>query len=227
MKSKWLIVVGLLVFAGLALWFDLPSFLNLERAKSLQNTLGVYRESSPVLLSFAYMAAYVVVAGFSIPGATVLTLLGGALFGLWWGGILVAIGATLGASVAFLMARFILGDAIAGRYQDKLEKFNSGVSQNAMSYILFLRLVPVFPFFVINVVLGLTRMKFWVFFAGSFVGMLPGILVYTNAGTQLATIQSLGDIVTPGVLGAFVLLGGFALIPVFYQIWVKGARRGH
>jgi uncharacterized membrane protein YdjX (TVP38/TMEM64 family) len=158
-----------------------------------------------------------VVVGLSLPGATILTLCAGAIFGSVSGTLVVNVGATLGATLAFLAARFILRDWVEKKFGEKLQPFNEGFSKNAINYILFLRLVPLFPFFLVNLMSGLTKVKLPIYFLGTMVGILPGSFVYANAGSNLAQINSLSDIASPGVLGAFALLGIFALIPSIYK----------
>ena len=149
--------------------------------------------------------------------AAVLTLSAGAIFGSVLGTFLVNIGATLGATAAFLSARFIFRDWVENQFSDKLEFINNGISDNATSYLLFLRLVPLFPFFLVNLVLGVTQVRLSIYFLSTMVGILPGSFVYANAGSNLARINTISDIASPEIFGAFVLLGIFALIPAVYR----------
>jgi len=222
--TKLFFLVLILGLFGAVFYFDLHHFLTLETVKGYQATVDRIYRDAPLLVAGAYVASYVLSAAISIPGATVLTLMGGAIFGAWVAMILVAVGATLGASLAFLCARFIFRDALESKYANRLAVFNKELEKNAFQYMLFLRLVPLFPFFLINLVMGLTRVSLKVFFIASFVGMIPGILVYSNAGEQLGSIESLKDVASPKVLLAFVLLGCFALVPVIYKKYKK--RRG-
>ena len=153
----------------------------------------------------------------SLPGATILTLAAGAIFGSALGTLIVNIGATSGATVAFLVARFILRDWVENKFSDKLEPINKGISENAISYLLFLRLVPLFPFFLVNLASGVTQVRLSIYFLSTMIGIMPGSFIYANAGSNLARIETVSDIVSPGVLGALVLLGIFALIPVLYH----------
>ena len=166
---------------------------------------------------FGFIAVYIVTVALSLPGATILTLTAGALFGPWVGMAVVNVGATVGATLAFLAARFLLRDWVEQKFGEKLKPFNDGFSQNAINYILFLRLVPLFPFFLVNLASGLTQVRLSVYFFGTMFGIMPGSLVYCNAGSNLASINSLKDIASPGMLGAFALLGLFALIPTLYK----------
>jgi len=213
-----ILILGL--FAAI-FYFDLHHFFTLESIKGYQAAVDRLYENRPLLVAGGFVAAYLLTAAMSIPGATVLTLMGGAIFGALFAMVLVAIGATLGATVAFLSARFIFREALESKYATRLAVFNKELEKNAMQYLLFLRLIPLFPFFLINIIMGLTRIPLKVFFVGSFIGMIPGILVYANAGEQLASIESLKDVGSPKVLFAFVLLGCFALVPVIYKKFKK------
>ena len=164
-----------------------------------------------------FIAIYIAAVAFLLPGATILTLAGGAIFGPWVGTLAVNVGATVGATLAFLVARFLLRDLVEQRFGDRLKPFNVGFSNNAVNYILFLRLVPLFPFFLVNLVSGLTQVPIRIYIFGTMFGTLPGTFVYTNAGSNLASIETLGDIASPGVISALVLLGLFALIPTAYN----------
>ena len=156
-----------------------------------------------------FFVIYVLVTAFSLPGAAVMTLVGGALFGLGWGLLLVSFASTIGASLAFLIARSLLRDWVQRRFAGYLTAINQGVEKQGGFYLFTLRLVPVFPFFVINLVMALTPIKLWTFYWVSQIGMLAGTAVYVNAGTQLAQLQSLSGILSPALLGSFILLGLF------------------
>ncbi|MFT5170805.1 MAG: putative membrane protein YdjX (TVP38/TMEM64 family) [Candidatus Marinamargulisbacteria bacterium] len=212
------VLVGLiLALVGLIHYFGLHSYLTLAQLKLQQDSLQVIYGNNKILFIAAYMAIYIISTGLSIPGATILTLAGGALFGSFLGTGIIVLSATLGASLAFLAARFLFRESLESRYASNLKKFNTGVEENAWNYLLFLRLIPLFPFFLINIVLGLTRIDLRVFFIGSFFGMLPGTFVYANAGYHLSKISSVKDITSPELLGAFLLLGVFALVPIVYK----------
>jgi uncharacterized membrane protein YdjX (TVP38/TMEM64 family) len=159
-----------------------------------------------------FFVAYVAVTGLSLPGAAVMTLAGGAVFGLFWGLLLVSFASSLGATLAFLASRFLLRDWVQQRFGDRLRAINAGIEKEGGFYLFTLRLVPVFPFFVINLLMGLTPIKTRTFYWVSQIGMLAGTLVYVNAGTQLARIDSLAGILSPALLGSFVLLGLFPLL---------------
>ncbi|MDP6809084.1 MAG: TVP38/TMEM64 family protein, partial [Desulfobacterales bacterium] len=205
----------LLTFVGVGIVlfyvFDLQQYLSLESLKSNREELdAVYHENS-VAVIFSFIGIYFLVVALSLPGATILTLAGGAVFGSVSGMLIVNIGATLGATAAFLAARFILRDWVEKKFGDKLEPFNKGFSKNAINYLLFLRLVPLFPFFLVNLVSGLTKVRLPVYFFGTMFGVMPGSFVYANAGSNLARINSISDIASVEVLGALALLGVFAL----------------
>ncbi|MFQ5449430.1 MAG: TVP38/TMEM64 family protein [Nitrospinaceae bacterium] len=217
MKKKLSLLVLFAVGIGLFYYFDLGQYLTLEGLKENKERLDLFYRENTVLTIFGFIGVYIAVVALSLPGATLLTLTGGAIFGSVMGTLIVNVGATLGATLAFLVARFLLRDWVERKYGDKLKPFNEGFSKNALNYLLFLRLVPLFPFFLINLVSGLTRLRLPVYFFGTMFGILPGSFVYANAGSQLASIDSLSDIASPGVLGAFALLGLFALIPTLYK----------
>ncbi|HEY1057120.1 MAG TPA: FAD-dependent oxidoreductase [Limnobacter sp.] len=209
MKKILLLAIAAALVAVFA--FDLQNLLTLD---SLKNSLGDFRRfqaESPWLVSGIYFAIYVVVTAFSIPGAAVMTLAGGALFGLWQGLLLVSFASTVGATLAFLGARYFLRDSVQAKFGNRLNAINAGVEKEGAFYLFTLRLVPVFPFFLINLLMGLTQMKAWTFFWVSQLGMFAGTVVYVNAGTELAKITSLSGILSPGLIASFVVLGFFPL----------------
>lgn len=208
------IVLLVLVTALLAAFFvfDLGRFFTLEALKASQEQFSAQYAATPVLVMGAYFVIYVVVTALSLPGAAVMTLAGGALFGLATGTLLVSFASSLGATLAFLVARFVLRDSVQNRFGNRLAAINAGIEKDGAFYLFTLRLVPVFPFFVINLLMGLTLIRIWTFYWVSQVGMLAGTLVYVNAGTQLARIDSLSGILSPGLLASFALLGVFPLI---------------
>ncbi|HEX4916617.1 MAG TPA: FAD-dependent oxidoreductase [Limnobacter sp.] len=207
------IVLLLLLAAVVAVFaFDLHTLLTLESLKASLADFRAFQAESPGLVIGVYFAAYVVVTAFSIPGAAVMTLAGGALFGLLQGLIIVSFASTLGATLAFLGARYLLRDSVQAKFGARLKAINAGVEKEGAFYLFTLRLVPVFPFFLINLLMGLTSMKAFTFFWVSQLGMLAGTAVYVNAGTELANINSLSGILSPGLLLSFVLLGFFPLI---------------
>lgn len=209
-KSAFLIVIATLI--AIFFTFDLAQYLSLEYLQAQRKELVNFRDANALLATGAFFVIYVVATALSIPGALVLTLASGAIFGLVWGVILVSFASTVGASGAFLTARYVLRDSIEAKYGERLKKINAGVEKDGAFYLFTLRLIPLVPFFLINLLLGLTGMKMRNFFWVSQLGMLPATIVYVNAGTQIAQIKSLGGILSPGLIGAFVLLGIFPFI---------------
>ena len=192
--------------------FDLGQYLNLQALKTQQAAIADYQAQHPVQVVGLYFIVYVLTTALSFPGAALLTLAGGAIFGLLWGTVIVSFASTLGATLAFLMSRFLLRDWVSQRFGQRLEAIDNGVKREGAFYLFTLRLVPVFPFFLVNLLFGLTAMKARTFFWVSQIGMLAGTLVYVNAGTQLAKLDSLSGILSPALLGSFVLLGIFPLV---------------
>ncbi|MET0064632.1 MAG: FAD-dependent oxidoreductase, partial [Candidatus Thiodiazotropha endolucinida] len=205
-----LLVVALLVFAFFL--FDLDKVLTLDYLKSQRDGIISWKDSNPLLATVVFFIVYVAVTALSLPGAAVMTLAIGAVFGLLWGLVLVSFASTIGATLAFLIARFLLKDTVQDRYGDRLKAINEGMRKDGAFYLFTLRLVPIFPFFVINLLMGLTPIRTWTFYWVSQVGMLAGTVVYVNAGTQLATLDSASGILSPGLIGSFVLLGLFPLL---------------
>ena len=211
-KGKIAVVALIVVFVAAFLAFDLGRYLDLEYLKSRQADIDALYREYPVASLAAYFAAYVAITGLSLPGAAILTLAGGAVFGLLWGSIAVSFASTLGATVAFMVSRYLLRDGIQRRYGDRLKAINAGVERDGAFYLFTMRLVPAFPFFVVNLVMGLTPMRTLTFALVSQLGMLPGTIVFVNAGTQLARIDSLQGILSPALIGSFVLLGIFPFV---------------
>ena len=210
-KGRFLLVAVLLVLVGTFFVFDLGRFFSLEFFKSQQAAIGAYHTANPLKTAAIYFLIYVAVTGLSLPGALVMTLAGGAIFGLLWGTILVSFASTIGATLAFVASRFLLRDSIQNRYSDHLRSVNEGIEKDGAFYLFTLRLVPLFPFFIINLVMGLAPIRAVAFAVVSQLGMFPGTLVYVNAGTQIAKIDSLSGILSPGLLLSFALLGLFPL----------------
>ena len=225
MHSKRLLILAVLL-AAIALFFalDLGQYLTLEAFKTRQAEIEAWRAANPWLAAGVFFAVYVAVTALSLPGAAVMTLAVGAVFGLLWGTLLVSFASTIGATLAFLVSRFLLRDWVQARFGERLRAVNAGVEKDGAFYLFTLRLVPLFPFFVINLVMGLTPMRARTFYWVSQLGMLAGTVVYVNAGTQLAQIDSPAGILSPGLLGAFVLLGVFPLIARKAVDWVRARR---
>ncbi|HEU0199842.1 MAG TPA: FAD-dependent oxidoreductase, partial [Burkholderiaceae bacterium] len=192
--------------------FDLGRFFSLEYLKSQQAAITAFYETHRWQALAAYFVIYVAVTALSLPGAAIMTLAGGALFGLVTGTIVVSFASSLGATLAMLAARFVLRDSVQNKFGDTLKAINAGIERDGPFYLFALRLVPLFPFFAINLLMGLTKIRAWTFYWVSQLGMLAGTIVYVNLGTQLAQIDSLRGVLSPTLLGSFVLLGLFPLI---------------
>ena len=210
--SRILIVLLIAALVAVFFGFDLGQYLSFDYLKSRQSALASFYADHQMMSMAIYMAIYILVAALSLPGAAVMTLAGGAIFGFWYGLVLVSFASTIGATLAFLVARFLLKDMVQKKFGDRLKTVNHGVEKDGAFYLFTLRLVPVFPFFVINLVMGLTPIRTGVFYAVSQIGMLAGTAVYVNAGTQLAQIDSLSGILSPDLVFSFALLGIFPLI---------------
>lgn len=222
---KKIALVAVLVAAIIGFfYFDLNTYLTLDGLKGSLDTFTQQIEENPLVSIGVFFAIYVAVTALSLPGAAILTLAAGALFGLVQGFIIVSFASSVGATVAFLVARFILRDTVRKRFGEKLKKIDEGVEKQGAFYLFTLRLVPVFPFFLINLLMGLTSIKTWTFYWVSQVGMLAGTVVYVNAGTQLAQIDSLSGIVSPGLILSFVLLGIFPWIAKAIVAFVERRR---
>jgi uncharacterized membrane protein YdjX (TVP38/TMEM64 family) len=210
----------LLIMAGLITLFfsaDLGKYLTLEALKENRQTFAYFYETHRVATVGIFMVAYIAQTALSLPGAAILSLAAGALFGAVMGTIYTNIAATIGATLAFLVTRYLFHDSIQNKFGSKLSRLNVELEKRGLSYLLFLRLVPVFPFFLINLAAGLTKLPLRTFFFGTMIGIIPGGFVYCNAGASLASITGMDDIASPRLLGSFALLGLFALMPVFYS----------
>ena len=192
--------------------FDLQQYLTLQYLKSSKTLFISYYEQNPILVLGSYFLGYVVMTAFSLPGAVWMTLGGGAFFGLLTGTVTVSFASTIGATLAMLISRFILRDWAQGRFGKQMQTINSGIQKDGGFYLFTLRLLPIVPFFIINLGMGLTPLRTFTFYWVSQLGMLPGTLVYINAGSELAKIEAIGDILSPTLIGSFVLLGIFPLL---------------
>ncbi len=211
-RNKLLLVVAVIAAVVAFFAFDLDRFLSLDYLKGQQTALAQFYAANRVQTIALYLLLYVAVTALSLPGAVILTLAGGALFGFWTGLVVVSFASSLGALAAMLAARFVLRDSVQAKFGEKLAAINAGVEKEGAFYLFALRLVPLFPFFIINLLMGLTRIRAWTFYWVSQLGMLAGTAVYVNVGTQLAQVDSLGGVLSPTLLGSFVLLGLFPLI---------------
>ncbi|MEP3350057.1 MAG: FAD-dependent oxidoreductase [Marinomonas sp.] len=211
MKKIGLLVI-IAVLAAVFFYFDLHKLLTLDGLKSGLDTFEAWRAESPLLISGAFLVLYVIVTALSLPGAAIMTLAAGALFGLGWGLLIVSFASSIGATLAFLVSRYLLQDMVQKRFGDRLKAFNEGIEKEGAFYLFTLRLVPIFPFFLINLLMGLTTIRAFTFYWASQLGMLAGTFVFVNAGTQLGQLESLSGILSPPLLLSFVLLGVFPLI---------------
>jgi len=212
LMTRLIIVSVIVLLVVLFFVFDLGQYFTLSRLKERQQEFNqFYQENTFTTLAF-YMGTYILVTALSLPGAAVMTLAGGALFGFWVGTIVVSFASTIGATLAFLVSRFLLRDWVQNKFGNRLRKINDGIQRDGAFYLFTLRLVPIFPFFVINLAMGLTPIRTLVYYVVSQIGMLPGTMVYVNAGTQLAEIQSPGGILSMDLLLSFALLGAFPWI---------------
>ncbi len=213
MNRKRLIVLAVVIVAIVVFFASgANEALTLDNLKARQAQFQAWFAQDPVLVAGAFFAIYVVMAALSLPGAALLTLLAGALFGLGWGLLIVSFASAIGATLAFLIARWLARTPIERRFSRQLEGINRGIRQEGAFYLFTLRLVPIFPFFVINLVMGLTRLRVSTFYWVSQLGMLPGTLVYVNAGQELGELKRLNGILSPGLILSFALLGLFPLL---------------
>ena len=213
MKSGKLILILVLTgVVGAFIYLDGNQYLTLEYLKSEQDALANAVQANPVRAAIIFFAIYLAVTAASLPGAAIMTLAGGAVFGFWWALVLISFASTIGATLAMLLARFIFRDQVRKRFDRQLQRIDEGVEKEGAFYLFTLRLVPIVPFFVINLAMGLTKISAPLFFIVSQVGMFAGTIVYVNAGTQLAKIDSLSDILSPALISSFILLGLFPLI---------------
>ena len=212
LDKRWWFVIAVSGLVATFYALDLGRFLNLATIKNIQADLEAWRAAQPLLAGLIFFLGYVIAVASSLPGAALMTLAAGAVFGLGWGTLIVSFASTIGATLAFLASRWLFGGWVQARFGARLETLNAGLSKDGGLYLFTLRLVPLFPFFVINLAMGLTAIRPWTFYWVSQLGMLAGTLLYVNAGTQLAEIDSLDGIVSPGLLGSMALLGVLPLI---------------
>ncbi len=215
--GRMVIAAVIAVAIGAFLYFDLGQYLSLDALKQNRDQLLAFTESNYAASVAIFILTYIVVTGLSLPGAVILTLAGGFVFGGVIGTLFVNLGATTGATLAFLAARYLLRDWVEQKFGRWIEPVQQGFAKNAFSYLLTLRLIPLFPFFVVNLVSGLTRVNVGTYVAATAIGIIPGSFVYAYAGRQLGTINSLKEIASPNVIGAFLLLGLLALAPIVYR----------
>ena len=222
--SRWIALVVVVSLIGAFFQYDLGNYLTLENIKSEQEALRGLVDTNPAEFIAGYFFIYVAVTALSIPGAAVMTLVAGALFGLWWGLLIVSFASTIGATLAMVIARWLFKQEVENRLKNQISTINKGIEKDGAFYLFTLRLVPAFPFFAINLAMALTSMNVITFFLVSQVGMLAGTFVFVNAGTELAQVKNLSDVLSAGLLMSFVLLGVFPLLAKWFVDWVKAQR---
>ena len=204
-------VLALVLIGAIAAYFifDLGQYLSLDNFKASQADIVAAKDANPALYIAGFFLLYVAVTGLSIPGAAIMTLVAGALFGVVVGTLIVSFASTMGATLAFLSSRYLLRDWVQGKFGERLRAVDDGLEKDGAFYLFTLRLIPVFPFFVINLLMGLTRIKTGTFFWVSQIGMLPATIVFVNAGTQISRIDSTAGLLSPTLIASFVALALF------------------
>ena len=223
-RNKFVLLLVIVLAVAVFFAFDLGRFFDLAFIKAQQSVIEVYRQDHPLLAAGLFFVIYVAVTGLSLPGAAIMTLAGGAIFGLAWGTLIISFASSIGATLAFLASRLLFRDLVQRRFGDKLRAINHGMAREGAFYLFALRLVPIFPFFIINLLMGLTPIRTWTFYWVSQVGMLAATLVYVNAGTQLAQVADVGGILSPALLGSFALLAVFPLLAKRGVAWLEARK---
>ncbi len=221
-KIALLAVVGSFVVAFF--FFDLGQYLSVEFLKSKQAGLNQYYVQNPIIVIGVFAAIYIACTGASVPVATPFTVLAGAIFGTLIGTVIVSFASSIGATIAFLVSRFLFSDIVESKFGDRLENIQAGIEKEGAFYVFGLRLVPIFPFVVLNSLLGLTKIKTWTFYWASQLGMLAGTIVYVNAGSQLANIESFADIASPALIASFVALGLLPIVSKYTLNFLKNKK---
>lgn len=224
MIKKAILVLVLISAIAAYFVFDLGQILSLESFKASQADIVAAKDANPVLYMSGFFILYVAVTGLSIPGAAIMSLVAGALFGVVAGTVIVSFASTIGATLAFLSARFVLRDWVQGKFGERLRAIDDGLEKDGAFYLFTLRLIPVFPFFVINLLMGLTRIKTRTFFWVSQLGMLPATVVFVNAGTQISRIDSTAGLLSPTLIASFVALALFPWVAKGIVALVKRSR---
>ena len=220
------ILAVVVVLIGVFFAFGLGDYLSLEYLQASRAHAVAQVQQAPLLTSLSFFAVYVLVTGLSLPGAAVMTLAAGAIFGVVWGVALASFASSVGATIAFLLARSLLREWVERRFGNYLAPINAGLQSEGIFYLFSIRMVPVFPFFVVNLLMGLTQIGVVAFYCVSQIGMLAGTVVFVFAGTQLAQIHSLGDVLSPGLMIALTLLGVFPLVARKLLAFVAQRRAG-
>ncbi|MEQ1550931.1 TVP38/TMEM64 family protein [Sphingorhabdus sp.] len=211
--NKRIALLALLAAAIAAyFWFDLGQYLSLDAFKAQQAQIIAAKDANPLLYIGGFFLIYVIVTALSLPGAAIMSLVAGALFGVVIGTIIVSFASSIGATLAFLSARFLLRDWVQSKFGERLKPIDDGIARDGAMYLFTIRLIPLFPFFVVNLLMGLTRIKTRTFYWVSQIGMLPATVVFVNAGTQISKIDSPAGLLSPTLIGSFVLLGIFPWI---------------
>lgn len=225
-KAIQRIAIVLAVLALIAVFkiFELDRYLSLSYIKASQESLAALYARHLVLVIGTYMIIYILVTALSLPGAAILTLAGGGLLGFVVGTIVVSFASTIGATMACIVSRFLLRDWVQNKFGDKLQTINRGIENEGAFYLFTMRLIPAFPFFVINLVMGLTKMHLVTFYWVSQVGMFAGTMAYVNAGKELAQIDSLSGILSPSLIISFVILGIFPITVKKLMQWYRGKK---
>ncbi len=217
MNKKGVGLGVILLGAGLFYFFGYGDFLSLQWLKTNQGSLDTFYQADSLTMMAGFVALFLVIGLFLLPGATLLSVCSGAVFGLPLGPLLVSLGSTLGAVLAFFVARYILRDWVEEKFGDRFQSVQAGLCENDIHYILVLRLVPLFPFFLVNIAMGASQVSWKMFMLGTLLGKLPATWIYANAGSHLASLRSISDIASPGMVGALTLLALLALTPVIYK----------
>jgi uncharacterized membrane protein YdjX (TVP38/TMEM64 family) len=220
-KNKIALVALFIIVIGLFFFLDLGQYLNLEYVKSKQEAINNYYSLNPVRTGLIFFISYILVTGVSLPGAGIMTLAAGAIFGVVWGTILVSFGSVFGATIAFLIARYLFHDYVQHRFSHRLERINKGIREEGDLYLFTIRFVPIFPFFIINNLMALTPIKTLNFAVVSQIGMLLPTIIFVNAGTQLAKIESPSDVLSPELIFSFALLGLFPLVAKKTLVYIR------
>lgn len=211
-KKRLILLIFITVFIASFFIFDLGQYFTLEFFNAKHTVITNYYHANPLQTGLIYFVLYILVTSLSLPGAGIMTLIAGAIFGLLWGTVLVSFASTIGATVAFLVARYLFKEIVQKRFSDKLQTINAGIERDGAFYLFTLRLIPLFPFFIINLVMGLTPIRTGVFAIVSQIGMLPVTVIFVNAGIQIAKISRAEDILSLELLVSLILIGVFPLI---------------
>src|SRR5713101_5982597 len=225
--SRRRLLLAALLLVSIAGFFalDFGQYFQIDYFRSKQSAIEEFRGANPLAAAGIFFAIYVAVTGLSVPGAAILSLAVGAIFGLLWGTLIVSFASSIGATFAFLSSRFLFREVVRNRFGGRLRAIDAGLKKEGAFYLFALRLVPAFPYIVVNLVMGVTSIRIWTFYWVSQIGILPATIVYVNAGTQLATIKSISGILSPALIGSLVLLGIFPLVARYVVESVKARRR--